>query len=264
MAWPEKRISGWDEFRSIADQVSTVATPMTIGWLFRGQADTAWSLMPSLGRLLRSETPARAIELETMGVAEFQSQAHLFLSPGLLSRTTDMTGWWSLMQHHRAPTRLLDWTASAYVAAYFAVEDHWDKDGAIWLFAVKDLSDVMQSTHGDMPLHGGSLKSLFQSPDSPPALMVVRRTEGSERMIAQQGGFSVSRQPLSDHAEVIDSAFTAAGSKNWLKVVVPKEAKPNFLKRLRTMNIAANALFPGMDGIGRSVSELLRAVKTSS
>jgi hypothetical protein len=262
MLWPQRRVSSWDEFREIVDSVQTLATPMSIGWCFRGQADAEWSLMPSLARLLSSETPASAIELEKMAVAEFQSQAHLFLAPGMLSRTTDITGWWSLMQHHRAPTRLLDWTASAYVAAYFAVEDHWDKDGAIWLFNVKSLDDAMQAKYGETPIHSENLSSLFQAADSPSVLMLVRRMESSERMIAQQGGFSVCRQPLADHAKIIDSAFADSGSRHWLQLIIPREAKPDFLRRLRTYNIAANALFPGMDGIGRSVAELLRVAKT--
>ena len=38
----------------------------------------------------------------------------------------------STMQHHGAPTRLLDFTYSVYVAAYFALENA-DSDGcAVW------------------------------------------------------------------------------------------------------------------------------------
>src|SRR5258708_4434671 len=39
--------------------------------------------------------------------------------------------WLSVMRHHGAPTRLLDFTYSIYVAAYFALETA-DMDCAVW------------------------------------------------------------------------------------------------------------------------------------
>ena len=39
--------------------------------------------------------------------------------------------WLSIMQHHGAPTRLLDFTYSGYVAAYFAVEQA-KHDCVVW------------------------------------------------------------------------------------------------------------------------------------
>jgi hypothetical protein len=37
-----------------------------------------------------------------------------------------------LMQHYKAPTRLLDWSYSPYLAAYFACSSNPNIDGAIW------------------------------------------------------------------------------------------------------------------------------------
>ena len=40
--------------------------------------------------------------------------------------------WASIMQHHGAPTRLLDFSYSIYVAAYFAFERSVGKYAAVW------------------------------------------------------------------------------------------------------------------------------------
>lgn len=47
------------------------------------------------------------------------------------------------------------------------------------------------------------------------------------------------------------------GTEYIRKIIIPHECKPDFLLRLREMNIAASSLFPGVDGLGWSVQELV-------
>ena len=41
------------------------------------------------------------------------------------------------------------------------------------------------------------------------------------------------------------------------KFVIPSGLKPRFLANLQMMNITASVLFPGIDGLGRSIKEML-------
>jgi len=265
MAWAVREIRNWAEFRQIADDTASVATSTGLGYVFRGQSDMRWSLQPTLARLLNAKSGMnriRAFEIEDMALKEFQAQAHLHLSVQVLSQTTDMLGWWTLMQHYRAPTRLLDWTACSNVAAYFAVEENWDTDGVIWVVKVSDLDRAMLKRCGpNVAMTVGSLNDIFNNPNGDDRLRIIRRNLNTERMIAQQAGFSVSNDPLADHAIVTDEAMSSTNSEAFYKLVIPRKLKPEFLWRLRTLNISPAALFPGLDGIALTVADLVRVMR---
>ncbi len=167
--------------------------------------------------------------------------------------------WFSLMQHYRAPTRLLDWTRSAFVAAYFAVESDFDQPGFIWVIHPATVKAFTEKTYGQRELPDDEGEQLLTAPDAKPLLFFVRRPRETNRMAAQQGFFSVSPDILADHGDLLADAVAWASDhhERFFAMIIPPRLKPEFLRRLVAMNITARALFPGVDGLGRTVAELV-------
>jgi hypothetical protein len=140
MNWNEIRVKSWQEFidvlEPLLDAYKGHVPPV---YVFRGQPDSSWLLEPSLLRQLRSvHDPVAARTVEELLETEFTAQAALFSETAtvwLALLGAEKTGLWAYMQHHGCSTRLLDWTASAYVAAYFAVNQLPEHDGALFVVA---------------------------------------------------------------------------------------------------------------------------------
>src|ERR1035441_967682 len=97
-------------------------------WVFRGQSNADWPLQPSLERFanLIRERPQ---SVEAYALTEFRRHAHHYTTV----TPSDTLEWLALLRHHSAPSRLLDFTKSPYVAAFFATaEAASNKGAAIW------------------------------------------------------------------------------------------------------------------------------------
>src|SRR5215208_484544 len=99
-------LQDWQSFKLFIQNFSE-------NWAFRGQEDASWVLNNAIER---TEFVRFHKKIETEFVAEFQRGARNYLNkdetPGHLIE------WLALMQHHGAPTRLLDLTRSPFIAAY--------------------------------------------------------------------------------------------------------------------------------------------------
>src|SRR5262249_18350123 len=101
-----KEINNWQDF------YEGVAGPEDRNWAFRGHSDAERPLYSSLSRYLKEYGIHREAwsEQEARIGRIFRRKAHLFLEH--VTTATDAFQWLALMQHHGAPTRLLDFTWS--------------------------------------------------------------------------------------------------------------------------------------------------------
>src|ERR1051326_2783969 len=119
------KLHSWDAF------LKAITTGAYSNWAFRGERDASWPLYSSLSRYLQNFGVASRAwpDQEDRILRIFKRKAHQFLDKPPAS--DDDFQWLALMQHHGAPTRLIDFTWSPYVAAFFALE-RTRADGVVW------------------------------------------------------------------------------------------------------------------------------------
>lgn len=222
---------------------------------FRGQADKAWSLQPSILRLLKDSNISRNVanKIENDAICQFYSKVHLFMPHYKPNDKNDFIDRLSLMQHNSCPTRLLDWTLSPYVALYFAVSQNFDSDGSVWTFPTPVLRGGQKDKYGDK-----NINEIKTDDNEPAYLFFLNNERHSERSAIQQSVFTMCNDITKDHLDVMLDICEGQSSKYITKIIIPSTAKKEIFSQLQTMNISANSLFPGLDGLGKSIDERIK------
>jgi hypothetical protein len=124
--------------QSEKELISSLSSPNATNLIFRGQSNIDWPLESNLERSisLLGAAPEQHRFIENVLVGEFKRRAKAVLPTTPIN--DDVLGWLALMQHYRAPTRLLDWTESPFVALFFAIRDLDEStDAALWILDPK-------------------------------------------------------------------------------------------------------------------------------
>jgi hypothetical protein len=250
----EIRLETWDEFLKI------ITSAPYSNWAFRGERHARWPLYSSLSRYFMDFGIHREAWPEQEGriLRIFKRKAHQYLHQP--PAANDDFQWLALMQHHGAPTRLLDFTWSPYVAAFFALERAIG-EAAVWALNPGQLGSRearmrdsrSRVTQPEMnPRIPGNFERYFQKGENA-FIWVGEPDTMNRRLIAQSGTFAVPGV-LDVPLEEILSRYPKPEDMI-AKFVFPSTGlRETGLRELYRMNITWATLFPDLDGLARSMA----------
>jgi hypothetical protein len=225
-------------------------------WMCRGHSRCYGGLVPSIDRG-RNLPRVEKLTLERQSIDHFRSTARFFAADGERRALTDDLVALMVLRHYRVPTRLLDWSLSPYVAAYFASCKYDADDGEIWAFDQDRylLKGKQQWRRWKQTTIEGDRKS-FQAAltaftiKEPPDWFVCyyyNAFDGFPRQNAQDGAYSLTARFGRDHADAL--ANLLARRSYYHRYVVPASLKPELRTFLRERHgIWEGSLFPDSAG----------------
>jgi hypothetical protein len=234
-------------------------------WIFRGQARD-WPLASLLERTCKN-FGARAGPsipfMERQFIGDFKRHYSKYM-PQLSPPSDDTQQWLSLMRHYGAPTRLLDFTFSFFVAAYFALEDGEGKS-VLWAINKSWLTDHARQLFGR--IGGEALLKAWQNREPwafnkvflerRPALTFVcaGNPYRLHERLAEQQALSLCPGDVTKSFEQNLRAVDGHDSrKNVVKIpIIGKNVRKEILHKLYRAGVHRAFLFPGLEGFAQSL-----------
>jgi hypothetical protein len=240
--------------------------------VFRGfsvpkKGDPEDATLSALDRLcIRINDPqSRAPFHERAIIREFRRHSHHYLQGSTLAdNSLELL---ALLQHYGAPTRLLDWTYSLYVAAHFALKQAARRsDLAIWAIRPDWCRDASIAACTGK----GGFDALWKQIDSPDAdqragqallsgrlpwsIWPVNPFRLNERLTIQQGLFLAPGDVTETFMGNLSALESSSSSKSGLtRYIIPRHRSRDIARTLHRMNVTETTLFPGLDGFARSL-----------
>lgn len=276
--YTEVRVDSWLDVTKLARLMSR--------WAFRGHASVAWLLQTAFERAATDAhlPPSFMANREFWMLRQFQRRGHIVVpSP---PAPACLLEWLALIQHYGGPTRLLDFSHSVYVAAYFALE-FAVSDAAIWAVYLPSLDKAngFELKSGQTVDHinrecVAAVERILDAPDqSERGVIQVEPDRLNERMAIQKGIFLFAKdiastfmdnlaasisspvQQVPSHGTVEDLLNTiVVNPPAVLKIILPRSIHKDAIDDLVNMNVDASTLFTGLEGFARSLHRHVRYV----
>lgn len=306
-----------EHFESAASLLDALATrgsrwPQARAWIFRGQADARWPLVPSVMRegvrfwgadfsgtskgipAWRTNLPRMIAEhtvidqfiqsLDESGLAvpgEGKFLRGLFdrhvdpesTSAHLLQKTIresrpyppeELLPLYALAQHYGIPTRLLDWSYSPTIAAYFAAKGasaKHDDSGklVIWGLNYTELSAISaRPAPWNSELRVNAIRLVRAPAHTNPNLAAQRGIFTVDRRTTHEEDPTFGKQPLDEFIKEAAAKYSSDLVQTMMRsLTLPWSEAPKLLRLLAEEGVHAGRLFPGHQGAAEACRERL-------
>ena len=246
-------------------------------FLYRGESKLNYKLLPSIFRkkegsfeneLYLSKNGERKI------LNEFMTEAASYINN--LS-VDDIFRWVQYAQHFGAPTRLMDWTSNPLVALFFACSSSKDEDGRIYILnshGFHRLTDENDINHMEGKIiKEEAKKMIWELERTFPYPVLFKPYYFDKRMLAQLSQFMVWGYIQKTLKEMVNELEVNGKIKelvkehdnNEIEIICEEEIdvlseiqikginKVQLQRELDNIGINQSTLFPGLDGIGKSI-----------
>lgn len=209
-------IKSFQHFHSTLEKTAMVDRNLA----YRGVSNAAYPLIPKIGR-----NKDYTLRLEQDVYKLFKKHATAFLN----YEPIDEWEWLAIAQHYGLATRLLDWSESPLVAAYFAVAEESGEDSAVYVVDV--------SMYLDLEL------SINRNPFKVRGDEVFIPNHIDSRITAQSGIFTIHSNPKKEFKKNVIQ-----------KIIIPAKLRKKFKGMLFVYGIHQGTLFPDLVGQAQLVN----------
>lgn len=212
-------------------------------YMYRGQANSEWELLPSIARINAKELQSnyaggwRRVEDDLLD--RFMKHAVRYIN----REPKNKIEWMIHAQHHGVPTRLLDWSTNPLKALFFAVENpnHDKFDGIVYSFYPRTQRSTSDGLGEEEELVLTAFNSAFIN----------------DRIAAQEGCFTIF--PFVNKMEDDDFSEEKKGFNPQDQIVsidtfiIEAESKDKIRKQLNMLGISDATMFPDLDGVAKDI-----------
>lgn len=212
-----------------------------VWWRGHGNAND-WKLQPSVFRKKKNEQNI---------IRRFRQHAPARSSN--IPKNEDYYEWLFLMQHYRLSTRLLDWTESPLIAAFFAVADKLTRNSHGCLYALNPYG-LNQNQIGKYKVVVPDNEKAFQfiqkafvdDADDNEIVIAINPPTIDVRMMTQLSEFTVHGS-----GKMIEDIPNSADFL--MKFIIQAECKENIEKQLKHLGIREANIFPDLEHLAKDI-----------
>jgi len=159
--------------------------------------------------------------------------------------------WLSMMQHYGAPSRMLDFSFSPYVALFFAISGI-DTEAVVFCVKYSELQEIDNKFYPDID----DIKTnvMKQNTDINRAILIPYEPQfTNNRIMAQQGAFLIPNTINYSHDDILNKY----DNDNFVyKIIIHEEIAYQLIEKLAQMNISSINIYPGLEGFCKSFENI--------